>query len=759
MTNGPSPEPVYCDIELRLEGNELRASLQPIGGRREGDTFFCYLLRNGSIFQRGECWVQTTEFRWGLLESGLYSIQAHIKRDGINIFSSSSPILFLKQEDEAAFVDYESSEAGNPPNLIEAVFRSKYPYADFLLVDGDGQQNDKISTKCRAFAERHGMACQAIGEDRNGLLIADRIEGNSDRTYVFSGSCFTADRLVFGSRDLTDIETILRDEPVGNYTWLAACQKGGPISCGTDYFGIEKIYYIQGGGLALISNSYHLLLLLARDLDLPLRMDTEKAAATLVFATMQPFHQNFSHRMDVDPVQMLPADKIVDIHNGVITLRDSSLAVALAEPRPYDPLAYETLLLRAREEILGNVRAVLEHAAFEHVIADLSGGLDSRLVFCALTHFPEHAAKIRINSLYLAAQPNDLVVAQEVASFYDYAFDDLPRETISMGKGISNYYYSYNLGSYYSYAPPLVAVRIPGAARITGAYGEICARPYYARKMPGTEMDVPDPVEFTRRYLSRHRKSAISADPEGIAALHALFSDELTRIPGRTALEKFDNHYIFFRNGLHFSDRLRNTAGSLEFGTAGCPEFGPIQSKSLSAAKVMGYEVFASAKTQFDIINLLNPVIASLRYESAQDNADREAVRKKFGILGAPWSTNLHLTPRDVTEEWSAARKRIVNHDMIGDSAEQTELRNYQSFESDCFRMVPEFLRALRKNGVVSDDVVQPIWYMFKIADDKAFSRNVRWNITNRLASLYTQMMITKADWDLSFLASQHRSA
>lgn len=731
-----------CNIEIRLNGHRLSASLIPQGGARTSDIFYVYLLKNGAVHTRGESWVQNTEFHWEVSESGLYSVQGHLKRDGINTVSFSSPVLFLSEEDESEFNNYIKAPLVTTASPIEEdVFQSSYPYLDFLLVSWSGAR--EILEPARHFASQFQLECRPSAEgQKNSCVIASsgHLKGSGHRPYIFSGSCFLEGKLVFGDRDLTDIDTIIHEEPLGNYTYISSNRAETAFSCGADYFGIGKLYYLQGDGIAVVSNNYHLLLLLARALGEPLEVNLEKAAATLVFATIQPFHQNFTRQMDIRSVCMLPADKKIHVSDGVICLEDTTLALSLSQPQPFDAATYERLLRQAKDEILDNVRAVLEHPAFDHVISDLSGGMDSRLVFCALSHFPEYAQKVRINSQYSAADPDDLIVAQEIASLYDYAFDDLPRNQFYMpGKTMASAYWSYNLGAYYSYMPSPRGARIPGAARINGFYGEICARPYYSRRMHGTELDVSTVDEFCDRYFAWHRKSAISSSDSGIDSLRQLFSEELKAIPGRTPLEKFDNHYMFFRNGLHCSDRLRSYAS--------CPEFGPIQSKSLSAAKAMGYQVFRGAKVQFDIINLLNPAIASLRYESPFDNDDRNAVRERFGILGEPWSSGLRLTPGNVVDKWSAAKDRILYRDVETDPAERSKFaEGYRTFETDHFRMALDLLKGLRHGGVIgSEELVRSIWFMFTRSGDKAISRATRWNIVNRLASLHAQMQIAKS--------------
>lgn len=725
-------------IEIYVEGNILRGKMRQTGGIFANDLFYFYLLKDGAVYARADKWSSSPEQSWTLRESGTYAVQGHVKRDGVNNVYFSHTTLFLMDEDYLKYEEWcKIDEATFKDKIADDVFISSYPYADFLLVSGT--EENYQSAKFDMFAHRFGLDVAFIDEFKTCCVIAKamHIKNGDHGLSVFSGSSFIQDRLVFGDLDLDSINIIKNDEPVGNYSYLAASKNNNTIVCGTDYFGISKLYYMQTDHATLVSNNYHLLLLLARDLDLPLEIDSEKVAATLVFASIQPFHQNFTRRMDVRPVNVLPADKFIEVKGGAVRLLDSTLACALSQPPDYSHAAYEALMNEARAEILSHVQAVLEHAAFDHVICDLSGGMDSRLVFCALTNFPHHAQRIRVNSHYSAVEPNDLVVAQEVASFYEFEFDSLPREKVIFNSDIlASKHWSYCLGQYYSYTPIVLGARIPKAARLNGFYGEICARPYYSRRMFASELDVDSVELFCEEYFSRFQKSAISESSSCINSLKRLFSEELSLIPGRTVLEKFDNHYMFYRNGLHCSDRFR-------LGVS-CPEFGPIQSKALSKAKIMGYQEFRSAKTQFDMLNLMNPALASLRYESDFDNADLNSVRKHFGILGAKWSENLRLTPRNVEEKWQAAKDSIVVKEALVDAEESGQFSiKYRKFYEEEFGLALPLLRELGDGGIiVSQELIRAIWFMFSRSDSAVASRSVRWNVLNRLVSLHTQMRI-----------------
>ncbi|WP_188718906.1 hypothetical protein [Nitratireductor aestuarii] len=718
-----------CEFDTTEINGHLSATLLPEGGVQKDDLFYTYLLKGGQVLQRSATWTTENDFSWELTESGLYSIQGHIKRGGVNTMSFSHPILFLNRSDADGFNAFINGSVPEP--VFEDVFHASYPYADFLLISGGIQSKEQLEL----FAADQRLETHILDDGSCIMANTGVFTEGSNCSFVFSGSCFHKRRLLFGLHDVNELTDILRDEPTGNYTYLATDPSTSTVVCGSDYFGIAKLYYLEMNGTALVSNSYHLLLLLASSLGVKLSLDPARYEATFAFATMQAFHQNFTHQMEVSPVRLLPVDKRIHVKNGKIQLHDTSLRAALENQAPFDPLRYEELLLEAKDEILANVRSVLEHPSFNHVVTDLSGGLDSRLVFSAVTNFPDCSERVRINSHYSAAEPNDLKVAQEVSSLYSYKFDALPREKVPLADGIlGGSHWSYNLGSYYSYRPVTLANRLLKTARLNGFYGEICARPYYSRTLFGTELDIPSVDEFCKAYFDRHRKSALTPSKAALDRLHKLFSDELKSIPGRSALEKMENHYLFFRNGLHCSDRFRSNIS--------CPEFGPIQSKALFAAKRMGYDVFRSAKTQLDIINLTNPVLASLRYESPRDNAEREQLLQEHGLLGEPWSSGLMIEPRNVEAEWREAKDQIT--EIVPDT-QQRQFRSfalrYRTFESDSVDLALACLSRLHHAGILNDlDTVRSLWLHLT----GEFGSAIRWNVINRVVSLYIQAKICR---------------
>lgn len=114
--------------------------------------------------------------------------------------------------------------------------------------------------------------------------------------------------------------------------------------------------------------------------------------------------------------------------------------------------------------------------------------------------------------------------------------------------------------------------------RLNGFGGEIVARPYYSRNYLNTELDITDVTNFVAAYIDKYLYMASCPTSNNLVEkLKKELCRELEEMPGRSPLEKFEFHYLYFRNGLHCNDCWRSDVS--------CVEWGPLQSKKLFALK------------------------------------------------------------------------------------------------------------------------------------------------------------------------------
>lgn len=718
-------------VSVNLRMNTLTANIDN-KHTESGDRFYYYLLLEGKPEQRVG-WIENNTSSWIVSKSGIYSVRAHIKRGGINMNKTSNSIFYATESDRNEFATYINDKGFLGKETSLKYYRSKYPYNDFaILTSSSSFLVEQMIFRDTPLQEFHfkilensglGKTCIISSED---FVKADKIIG------CFSGITRNKDKLIYGAREFAPfISEISEDNCIGNFTVLLANEN--EITLTTDYFGVSKFYYYNKNGVFAASNRYHLLLLLLKALRLNLNFNVNKVIAGLASPQLQPFYQNFSREMDVSDVYVMPIHNFISISNGGVRFNNTSILEELLNSNNLDNQDYGDLLGKARDEIVDNVRVVLEHPNFEHVLVDVTGGMDSRMVFAAATNFPKYKSKIKICSLETASSKTELDVAVGLNNIYGFDYDDIPTNLELYKNGeVAGKISSYYLGTYYSYNPPTQTMCMKNTIRLSGMYGEIVARPYYSRRFLNTDLDVDKLDDFVEMYISQYQSTSLfPSESPAVMSLKSLFARELQDIPGRSPLEKFDIHYLYYRCGLHCSDVWRTEVSA--------PEWGPLQSKTLFKLKMLTFQKFKNIKLQLDMLQILSPILADLPYESENDNRDRELLKSSlYNWEGG--SNHGHTELNTDRSKWIAAKKKkianrtIINHPKVspGDQL-KSEKETINFFVK---RILSHFDNPLVEN------IGMPIWVSSK-RRAKLNTMDTRTRcLYNKITSLYYQSLI-----------------
>lgn len=391
------------NVVTELVGDIYSATIKMQSGIMKDDKFYFYLLRDDRVIFRLESWISQPKYHWDLTESGVYTVQAHVKRNSKNTLRKSIPTLYLQEEKNDEFSRWLTKYSCNTETIPKLeLYKPQEPYQRFCVVScADGVVN-LPSIDLDLHATRY-HSCNSIVFSDKELKIDSLYES------AFSGSFVSEKTYYFGQDELPSSEILIKNNQIGSYSNVTIEKRKKQLIISTDYFGVNKIFYFRRDGIFVASNNYHLLIVILSKLGVNLSLDKGKAISKLVFISLQPFHQNYSSEMDIQDIFVLSVDKKIVIRNGLVTFVDSEIAKDINNPPSYDSVNYLKLLEDAKGEIIGNLDAVLNHSRFNTAILDLSGGMDSRIVYAAATNLPQHKEKIKINSHYVAAEPKDLV--------------------------------------------------------------------------------------------------------------------------------------------------------------------------------------------------------------------------------------------------------------------------------------------------------------------------------------------------------------
>ncbi|MCL2110660.1 MAG: hypothetical protein FWH32_00105 [Clostridiales bacterium] len=480
-----------------------------------------------------------------------------------------------------------------------ALFRPRYPYGEIAVIVGS-----QASEGLAGFCGQEGLNISDMG----GCTVLSTNQPQTDRsgtTYVFSGVSRWRDKLIVGDNDIKahDIAVAELRESIGEFELLTF--NGDKLELGTDYFGMCQWYYHKSDdGVFAAATSYHLLLLTLKAVGTKLRLDAKKVAAGMAFFGFT-CESSFTRHMDVEHCYELPLDQRIVIYPGSEPIfENTSLYEEARNPAPYTEEAYGNYMHQVKDDVVANVRAALEHPAFEYALCDLTGGLDSRMVLAAATNLPQALTeKIRTNT-YVSAT-DDFEVANTIVNAFGLNWDDIPREKSQDGIGLCGEVLcqapqSPNLGTYYILRITPEFFENKGTIHMTGGFGALYHQVYSWADYSGHSskmleqfcrvVDVPHSVKARQYFLE-------------------YLTGSITPLPGETVKEKLESFYIHYRNRHHF--KTKYIQQSLRWM--------PLQSKAAFQCRSMLMRDGLGERFEFDMISLLNPRLAGFPYEKSKE--------------------------------------------------------------------------------------------------------------------------------------------
>lgn len=576
-----------CEI---LDESELNSSLE----------FAFYLVQNNTPIKK-TTYSKSNTHTFEKLAPGAYQVKAFIK-NGESKFTIKTELIELSYNFFWKPVDRKLDFAPYDP-----------PYADFLVTNFH-------HNLAELGAKEIGLNTTTIDHNYNGtitIIHSNNINQLNGKLTLLSGTCLNDEKILSGQRDSTKIDLTSITKSIGDFTILVADHKNQSIQIFSDYFGIGKLYIWRDGNRFSISNRFHLLALIAKKQQVNLTANKQQIAAILS-AHNQPFVQAFNQRTPINEIELLPIGTSIAFEKGQLQVKQSEISTDLDEFFGISNYNYIELLKEATDEIKTNIREALVIHDYENVRIDVTSGLDARAIISAASHFKNYSSKIHIHTADVASSPLDLKCSLALTSSTNFQYDTIARtrEYLSIYKNYEKLI-SHDLCGYYSRRPSNLNTRLPSTLRITGFYGEICARPYYSRILFDKNIANYDSSSIAAHIVanipSTHRTSR-TFDP-----LLEELTNQLKRTPGRTSLEQWDLHYLLFRNGFHCSDKWTNSTLA--------PAWGPLQSKTLFKLKILTYLKHQNIKLQLDAIAMLNADLALLPYGRQKDNIERENIK------------------------------------------------------------------------------------------------------------------------------------
>ena len=509
-----------------------------------------------------------------------------------------------------------------------------YPFQDFCLVLSKDKRSD-VKEEIESFSKKESFIFNQIGD---AFLLSSRPLLNKDgKQFIFSGTSRYRDKLIVGDEDIDETDGFdpqLLKNQIGEF--FTVLFDGKKIEVFSDYLGMLKLFYFKRDDIFIISNQYHLILLLLKKLGFKLSINKQAAMAN--FCNVRFYlAQSFCSQKEIEEIFILAPYQYISIINNNVSFINGDLYETLSLPPKNCKIQYEQLLFKAKSEVIDNVRIALEHPKFKHLIVDLSGGLDSRMVYAALTNLPDPQNKIIINSSL--GKNKEEIEFIDINNLYNYPYEDTEKEAATLD--IVNAF-SYHLGEYYDHIKNRFhyGFRNPDTLRLTGAIGEFY-RDFYSHYYETKDLDV-----VIKKMISFGAISDIYLS--GIPIAFDLFKKELESIPAKDAKTKGDLLYNFFRGRIHFSSA---------FHAYYMCRWTPLMSKNLLKLFITQRQYDDNAKKiEFDFMKLLNPLIAEIPYGNTRYNLEKKNLNKKLSRYG---QNDIGVSIKRDMSKWNNAQELL----------------------------------------------------------------------------------------------------
>lgn len=732
----------FFSVELTKEGCKLTASIVQ-KNMTKGNLYYFYLLRNGIVFDKIG-WKKESQYSWDITEDGIYCVKGYIKHREQKIDRYSKTVEFFSpaiRENFVNFLGHQQSNEGLYGQELK-LFEPAYPFYDFFVISTPSSSETGDLLKMEGLLEKY-PSFRCIEQRRIGKYYS-RVYSNGEfriltdgSALLFSGTTIINNHFINGIEDLP-CDVSIKDIRGNNgcFSYLHSCDEG--LLLGTDFFNFNHLYYYFSESICIVSNRYHLLLLALAQLGFSMKLDILKACVTLSTVSVQSISQNFSRKMDISQTYQLENDKELIFSLNGWGKNTNLFGEALKEKTTYHESAYKNLLSKAKYEIINNVKCILEDERFDQVVIDLTGGLDSRMVYSAATCLPSSREKIVINSYHVPGS-RDLDVATRINGMYGYPYDTLPRKQrfepiVLMDQMMRSFYlgtyFSHNLVSMYSVDQDYM--------RLNGACGEILARPYYCRKYFGTMLENEVELNGFAEYIGTdYSPNLCIGDENAFEYFTPYLADELSKIPVDNLFEAFDRQYLMFRHGYHFDCGIKYTMRT--------PEWMPLQSKTMFKLHHMVSQRFKSIKLQLDILYLLNPMVAAVDFDSDKDNEAVEELRSSLMIEDERFR-NIRIDGRTDMERWKQAdeqRKmsRVIVKRVPEPKASSKKEKELSEIMYDS--LIYNFRCLMNEVPQLSDRIGVALYYF--IINNNNDKKRMRF-LYNKVTSLLDQIRIFKVN-------------
>lgn len=737
----------YVTINLIVKETELIISLVPNEKYLENIKWRVVIIHDKKVIE---------DFAFGnyrllnvkLCGEGMYLVRVYVSYEGKTLDYTQKSIRYYSEETKHRFNEYIRNI---DPKVLHKdmipLYCPKYPYQNMAVICSKDDFSSWGGVK-ELIRDYHFNLNEISSSSKSRFTIITQDKSVFEyNPFFFSGKVKYDGQIIIGQNEIKDnseIDSLLSG--IGLFTAIYANKN--KIIFTNDFFGLYRIYYFMSNDLSVISNNYHMLLLLLKRLNICCQFNVDETLPLLLASERGLLEQRFTHDMDVVGIKQLPIDKYIEIDKFGISIKKKSLSEILNATICFNLEEYERYVKKATEDIKDNVLVGLKDKRYNRIIVDLTGGKDSRTVLAALTNVDNgYREKIVINSKDVSST-KDKKIFIGLNNIFNYNYDnvgDVARVVKIEEKEKWNR--SFFMGS--SYSRPQIWDLIcehteeDRCLRFTGA-GEMILRPTLSSSLSNLVYN-KGVDEFIESLLLTFENSIVDINSCKEILVRQL-KEILNELPGTCLKEKFNNHFFFFRNVYHFG--METIMDSIE---SDCEQWQPLWSPNALIAFRMCRQKYDNLKLQIDLIGRMNPILSVLPFESEKDNIEINKIKNVLSLSDSYKNVKILFDENEskwkkAAEEKRNARKILNDKEEKGQIEEEN--RKYRdSFYEHLFTAFSKLM--IYKNGIYAKSIGLDLFYFLSQEKKKYEGKNIPRStqfMFNKIISLIDEIEIVDFD-------------
>jgi len=501
---------------------------------------------------------------------------------------------------------------------------SNYPYCDFFYISSlteIGHVSFNLDNHFEPIMIDTNNNSNSVFyyDRRNSLIIHDSTQ------LLLSGVLKANKRLIWGYEDIVNTDTTedLTNQ-IGNYTLVKI--ESYCIEFSTDYFGLNKIFYYNHNDILIVSNRYELILLVLNKLGISSELNESLAVSYLIMTDIS-LNQLMTNDTLIQYVKVMDVGNKMLVSGNKVEFVDSEFKKDLNLQLLESENEYYKLLDEASEDIRENLEIVYNSSRFKQIIIDLTGGLDSRIVFSALRSINTNN---KPTSIFTFGHGDDLICASQLSNYFGYDYSVLyshihgikPNNLdVTATQTIEEYFSLRNSfvdGTYFEPNDGLTDsnVRLKDTIRLSGGAGEIISRPYVSFNMFESYNRTISKQDIQSYYNKKKKNRLLMDDTSSVdlALYYINFISEIIANSSFTTDILRNEEILLQRTRYHFDTQFNNS-----FRT---PIWEPCQSKIAFRCYITSINMFCNRRFVFNLIEKLDKTSSLFPYANKKDNAD-----------------------------------------------------------------------------------------------------------------------------------------